>query len=80
MTAKEKAKELVDKMARIDGYQDSIDLSTCYDEKEYALIAVDELIECSKSYDSYNATWASQVSYWEEVKSEINKIFIKDNE
>jgi hypothetical protein len=42
--------------------------------KQCALIAVDELINCSISYDNYNATWASQVKYWQEVKTEIEKL------
>ena len=42
--------------------------------KECALVAVDELINCSISYDNYNATWASQVEYWQEVKTEIEKL------
>ena len=66
MTPKEKAKELVDKFAKIDGYQDSIDLSKCDYEKQCALIAVDEILNIKsvdKDYDLSN--------YWEEVKQEI---------
>ena len=63
MTPKEKAKELVDKFARIDGYEDSIDLSKCFFEKQCALIAVDEMIkEFGPSY------------YYQQVKQEINKL------
>lgn len=59
MTPKEKAKELIDKFARIDGYQDSIDLSKCEYEKQCALIAVDELIK------------ETGAKYWYDVKREI---------
>ena len=45
MTPKEKALELVDKFARIDGYQDSIDLSKCEYEKQCALTAVEEILK-----------------------------------
>ena len=62
MTPKEKAEELVDKFARIDGYVDSIDLSKCEFEKKCALIAVDELIEETDYY------------FWQEVKKEIEKL------
>ena len=62
MSPQEKAKELVDKFARIDGYVDSIDLSKCEFEKKCALIAVDELIEETDYY------------FWTEVKKEIEKL------
>ena len=57
MTPKEKAKELVDKY---DFDHNEFDYS-----KEYALIAVDELID-----NVHN----SQVPYWIEVKREINNL------
>jgi isoaspartyl peptidase/L-asparaginase-like protein (Ntn-hydrolase superfamily) len=66
MTPKEKAKELVDKVIETNG--------NAFFAKQCALIAVDELIECLESYDNYNATWASQVNYWQEVKQEIEKL------
>ncbi len=62
MTPQDKAVELVDKFARIDGYVDSIDLSKCEFEKQCALIAVKELIETTDYY------------YWTEVKKEIEKL------
>jgi hypothetical protein len=42
--------------------------------KKCALKAVDEIIECSVSYNRHNATWASQENYWKEVKQEIEKL------
>ena len=62
MSPQEKAKELVDKFARIDGYVDSIDLRKCEFEKQCALIAVDELIEETDYY------------FWTEVKKEIERL------
>jgi len=63
----EKAEELVDKFARIDGYQDSIDLSKCEYEKKCALIAVEEILklELNDGYDH---------NYWKQVKQEIKKL------
>ena len=65
ITPKEKAIELVDKFARIDGYQDSIDLSKCDYEKQCALIAVDAII-------SYCC--ADDVLFLHKVKEEIEKL------
>ena len=72
MTPKEKADELVKKIYKV--MSDSVSDITLYFAKQCALIAVDELINCSISYDNYNATWASQVKYWQEVKQEIEKL------
>lgn len=69
MTPKEKAKELIDKFARIDGYQDSIDLSKCEYEKKCALIAVDEIINSINPFGMFLGK-----DYWEEVKQEIEKL------
>ena len=78
MTPKEKAKELVNKFARIDGYEDSIDLSKCEYEKQCVLIAVDELIECTPSVDMYPPNFQSIHSrvreYWIKVKQEIEEL------
>lgn len=73
MEAKGKAIELVNKykwlkLTDLGVYLDLEEAKHC------ALIAVDELVACSISYDNYNATWASQVKYWEEVKQEIEKL------
>jgi hypothetical protein len=45
LTPFEEAKEIVDSIARIDGYDDSIDLSKCEFEKRVALFVVNKLIE-----------------------------------
>lgn len=85
-TPQEKAKDLVATYARIDGYVDSIDLSKCEFEKKCALIAVDEVIkniiityEDCFNHDHWEGgydTKASResVSYWLEVKQEIEKL------
>ena len=72
-TPKEKAKELVDKFARIDGYQDSIDLSKCEYEKQCALIAVDEIISVVNMCIPY-LNEETYIKYWQEVKTEINNL------
>ena len=69
MTAKEKSEELFGKFYAWYPNQDAQFIA-----KQCALIAVDELINCSISYDNYNATWASQVKYWQDVKNELEKI------
>ena len=83
MTAQEKAEELFNKyFSEIRMPSDCEGCMMCVNKcgnmvaiaKKYATIAVDELINCSISYDNYNATWASQVKYWEEVKQELEKL------
>ena len=73
MTAKEKAKELLDKIyEKIASYPEK---SLCYFEwneaKQCALIAVDEIID---SLQIKNYPQADQYEYWNEVKHEINKL------
>jgi hypothetical protein len=59
MTEKEKAKELVDKMDMVVGGGN-------YDAKEYALIAVKEIL---------NVLFQNhKIDYWKEVKEEILKM------
>lgn len=76
MSPQEKAKELVDKFARVDGYVDSIDLSKCEFEKKCALITVDEILnnfgtltEGKQHYAAY-----STIKFYEQVKQEIEKL------
>lgn len=65
MTAKEKAKELYEKI--LYGFQHSIDEYTA---KKCATLCVDEII---KNYDEKYKYCNTKV-YWEEVKSEIEKL------
>lgn len=73
MTPKEKAKELVDKFARIDGYQDSIDLSKCEYEKQCALIAVDEILEIINN-TMVLVDIEDDYDFYLKVKQEIEKL------
>ena len=69
MTAKEKAKELVNNMGNIpDGGFGSIGL---YEAKQCALVAVDEIIKNIISTPTdYGASW----TYWQQVKQELEKL------
>jgi len=63
MTPQEKAKELVDKFS-------NIALLDSYEAKLCALIAVDEILKVASFYNDSQA----EVTYWEEVKQEIEQI------
>jgi len=60
MTPKDKAIELVDKMDMVVGGGN-------YDAKEYALIAVDEIL-------SLLLLSQAEINYWNKVKQEIEKL------
>jgi hypothetical protein len=59
---KEKAKELFDKMDNVVGGGN-------YDAKQYALIAVDEILQ-----GQYISIKLHEIEYWKKVKKEINKL------
>lgn len=63
MDAKLKAKELVDKFIQTNG--------NSFFAKDCALIAVDELI---KLYEFENPHRGFKISYWDDVKTEIEKL------
>ena len=65
MTPKEKAIELVGKMCLNDCTEKNINLV-----KQYALIAVNEIIKVVKVYNDTQAEY----TYWQEVKLEIEKL------
>lgn len=67
MTPQEKAKELVDKFTVV-GLQQRNEGVQC------ALICAEELFLCSINCYKHNATWASQVRFWQDVKKEIEKL------
>ena len=70
MTPKEKAKELVDK------YYNFGDQEFDYS-KEFALIAVDEIIKNAKDYLHWMPCYSEVCGckqYWNEVKHEIEKL------
>jgi hypothetical protein len=65
MTPKEKAQELLDKMA----------FEVCKtDAKQCALIAVDELLEATKRYDYTLGPKPSYNEYWLKVKYQIENL------
>jgi len=70
MIAKEKAKELFNKM-----YNCELDISY-YAAKQCALIALEEiLIEIRKIYDIYTEVNIIKIyQYWQDVKTEIEKL------
>ena len=69
MTSKEKAKQLFEKFRTL-ASDETIEQRE-RTAKICCNITITELIECSESYDRYNATWASQVKYWQEVLTEV---------
>jgi hypothetical protein len=75
MTPKEKAKEMVNKFYY---YVESISESQQQENaKNCALIAVDEIIKESPSkiyWQTYDDETPSAITYWQEVKEEINKL------
>lgn len=66
MTAKEKAKELYEKI--LYGFKHTIHVHTA---KQISLIAVDEILNSPK--DGY-VHFQDVIKYWQEVKSEIEKL------
>ena len=68
MTLKDKAKELVEKFASpLDVFKININSKRC------ALIAVDEILD-DDVYDMSEELFENRISYWEEVKQEIEKL------
>jgi hypothetical protein len=66
MTAKEKAKELF-----MRNFEITVDESYA---KQCALIAVDEIINSNPHSNPLNTDVHSTMSYWQEVKQEIEKL------
>jgi len=78
MTPKEKAKELFDKFSNV-ALLDSYEAKQCalidiYEAKQCALIAVDEIINSNPHSNPLNTDVHSTMSYWQEIKHEIEKI------
>ena len=72
MTPKEKAKELVDKMWNIDEGYGSIGF---HEAKQCTLVAVDEILKViKKNFTNNVALHNGELSYWIEVKQEIEKL------
>lgn len=66
MTVEEKAKELVDKF--------TFNCRECDNAKQYALIAVDEIIKSSTYPIGYSLIHFEAMKFWEEVKKELEKL------
>lgn len=66
MTAKEKAKELLDRFLSIEGADDCGNSYSCV-AKQCALICVDEILDMVNPLKL-------EYDYWEEVKQEIKKL------
>ena len=69
MTPKEKAKELVDRFDETLTYLESKQKA-----KQCALIAVDEIINSNPHSNPLNTDVHSTMSYWNEIKQEIEKL------
>ena len=82
MTPKEKANELVFNFISIDCGGLSIEFINLdyisdemkYDPREYALICVDEIIKTNPIMTNSYDYGDSNITYWEKVKNEINKL------
>lgn len=77
MSPKEKAEELVDKMYYSRKYKDGEDYraqEAWVHAKQCALIAVDEIINSNPHSNPFNTNVESTMSYWQEVKYEIEKL------
>ena len=70
MTSKEKAKQLFENFRTL-ASDETIEQRE-RTAKICCNITITELIKCSESYDRYNATWASQVKYWQEALTEVS--------
>ena len=81
MTPKEKASNLVDKFLDLDNYN-NLNLDLFCDEcgmsneaaKICALIAVDEMINFFINLSNEGFTFYSSIEYWQEIKTEIEKL------
>jgi hypothetical protein len=74
MTPQEKAIELVDKFYFIEESQECDAWIDGYLAKKCAIIAVQEIILSNPHSNPFNTDVYSTMSYWEEVKTEIEKL------
>jgi hypothetical protein len=73
MNPKEKAEELFDKMYSVKTIYDAHNI-TIHEAKQCALIAVEEILEANPYECDGIEILHSGISYWEEVKKEIEKL------
>jgi len=73
MKAKEKAKEIFDKMFNV---EDALaNYPMCFDTaKQCSLIAVEEIIRANPHSNPFNTDVHSTMKYWLDVKQEIQKL------
>ena len=74
MTPEEKAIELVDKFYFIEESQECDAWIDRYLAKKCALLAVDYIITSNPHSNPFNTDVYSTMSYWKEVKTEIEKL------
>jgi hypothetical protein len=70
MTAKEKAKELVDKYSFVEIQH----YTSMFEVKECALIAVQEIINANPHSNPFTTEIYSTMLFWQEVKQEIQQL------
>ncbi len=76
MTAKDKAKELMDRFEKLDSAHatDSPIGSYYHDQKQCAIICVDEMLEVLNDMAADTDIYVDDyITYWEELKLEIEK-------
>ena len=73
MTPKEKAQELVSKFYSKSDYERLLVNKYWSNAKFCALIAVDEILD-DDVYDMSEELFENRISYWKEVKQEIEKL------
>jgi hypothetical protein len=78
MTPQEKAKELIEKYQKLDieigGQYDGYLTMKIHDAKQCALIAIDEIIEELKGFNSDDGYFVLRIDFWDDVKSELSKL------
>ena len=75
MSPKEKAEELLNKMlSKNPNRQDGISMIDTIQAKLCALVAVNEIINSNPHSNPLNTQVHSTIKYWQEVKSEIQKL------
>jgi hypothetical protein len=74
MTAKQKARDLVDRYYVWTSRAENNETFAMYDAKQCALICVDEILENIPNEVMTYKPFMMNTDYWQEVKQEINKL------
>jgi hypothetical protein len=72
MTPKEKAIQLITRFQHPLSEKSDTDCLHIEVAKEFALLSVDEILAIL--YDDIQSMWADELSYWHQVKEEIEKL------